>query len=80
MSRSFIHLRRILFGTSCAVVFGFGANQGLAAPMSSKRSFCTMEERAACVEWCASQHGEGFSNAKCVMTTAVTYYCICELM
>jgi hypothetical protein len=30
MSRSFINLRRALFGTSCAIVFGFGATQALA--------------------------------------------------
>lgn len=33
MSRSFIYLRRALFGVSCAIVFGFGANQALAAAM-----------------------------------------------
>lgn len=27
MTRSFIHLRRVLFGTSCAIVFGFGASE-----------------------------------------------------
>ena len=31
MSRSFIRLRRILFCTSCMVVFGFGATQAFAA-------------------------------------------------
>ena len=30
MSRSFTYLRRILFGTSCAIVFGFGATQASA--------------------------------------------------
>lgn len=32
MSRSFIYLRRALFGTSCVIVFGLGANQALAVP------------------------------------------------
>lgn len=32
MSRSFIYLRRALFGVSCAVVFGFGVTQAFAAP------------------------------------------------
>lgn len=32
MRRSFIHLRRVLFGVSCAVVFGFGATEVLAMP------------------------------------------------
>jgi hypothetical protein len=32
MSRSFIHLRRALFGLSCAIVFGFGATQAFASP------------------------------------------------
>ncbi len=36
MSRSFIHLRRALFGLSCAIVFGFGATQALAAPQQSR--------------------------------------------
>ena len=38
MSRSFIYLRRALFGTSCAVVFGFGASQALATPYPSHGS------------------------------------------
>lgn len=32
MSRSFIQLRRALFGTSCIVVFGFGATQAFGGP------------------------------------------------
>jgi hypothetical protein len=32
MSRSFINLRRVLFGVSCAIVFGFGATQAFAYP------------------------------------------------
>ncbi len=32
MSRSFIQLRRVLCGVSCAVVFGLGATQALAMP------------------------------------------------
>ncbi len=32
MSVSFAHLRRIVFGTSCAIVFGFGATQAFAEP------------------------------------------------
>jgi hypothetical protein len=32
MSRSCIYLRRVLFGVSCAVVFGFGATQAFAMP------------------------------------------------
>jgi hypothetical protein len=30
MSRSFIYLRRALFATSCAIVFGFGATTAFA--------------------------------------------------
>jgi hypothetical protein len=41
MSRSFIYLRRALFGTSCAIVFGFGASQALASPGSSRIGRCT---------------------------------------
>lgn len=32
MSRSFIRLRRALLGTSCAIVFGLGGAELLAAP------------------------------------------------
>ncbi|HEU0076616.1 MAG TPA: hypothetical protein VFQ76_03140 [Longimicrobiaceae bacterium] len=32
MSRSFIYLRRAVFGVSCAIVFGFGATQASAGP------------------------------------------------
>ena len=32
MSRSLSNLRRVLFGVSCAIVFGFGATQALAGP------------------------------------------------
>ena len=32
MSRSFITLRRVLLGTSCAIVFGFGGAELLATP------------------------------------------------
>ncbi len=34
MSRSFIYLRRALCGTSCAIVFGFGATQAFAEPQT----------------------------------------------
>lgn len=30
MSRSFTHLRRLLLGVSCTIVFGFGATQAFA--------------------------------------------------
>jgi hypothetical protein len=38
MSRSFIHLRRALFGVSCTIVFGFGATQALAEPQGDRVS------------------------------------------
>ena len=37
MSRSFIYLRRALFGVSCAIVFGFGATQAFATPDQGAR-------------------------------------------
>jgi hypothetical protein len=61
MSRSFIHLRRALFGTSCAIVFGFGVTQALASPIQAARSleFCTTSETAMCNDYCAATYGEG---------------------
>jgi hypothetical protein len=32
MSRLFINLRRVLFGVSCTIVFGFGATEAFARP------------------------------------------------
>lgn len=40
MSRSFIYLRRLLFGTSCTIVFGFGATQALATPQQTAAWAC----------------------------------------
>jgi hypothetical protein len=61
MSRTFIQLRRVVFGTSCAVVFGFGATQALASPMqaASRQDFCTLQETAICNDYCAATFGEG---------------------
>ncbi len=61
MSISFVHLRRILFGASCAIVFGFGATQALASPMQAAGSleFCTASETAICNDYCAATFGEG---------------------
>jgi hypothetical protein len=61
MSRSFIHLRRALFGTSCAIVFGFGATQALAGPTAVASSSCGPSE---CWEHCMrTGEGEGICTA-----------------
>lgn len=52
MSISFVHLRRILFGTSCAIVFGFGASQALAAPVQAALYGCTVWEAQECDAYC----------------------------
>ena len=40
MSRSWIRLRRVLFGVSCAVVFGFGATHAAAASPDTQAMAC----------------------------------------
>lgn len=40
MTRSFIRLRRALFGTCCAIVFGFGASQAAAGPTRALTGAC----------------------------------------
>jgi hypothetical protein len=58
MSRTFIRLRRVLFGFSCAAVFGFGATQAWGNPHAdSKRALsCPAEikpyRHPDCTEWC----------------------------
>ena len=55
MSSSFIKLRRVVFGISCAVVFGFGATQaapGRARPLPKE---CYWELGMYCQQNCASQ-------------------------
>ncbi|MEW5928074.1 MAG: hypothetical protein AB1941_11360 [Gemmatimonadota bacterium] len=62
MGRSFIHLRRALFGTSCAVVFAFGATQALAAPQQTSRDeVCTRTDagHAHCAVWCQNNGHDG---------------------
>lgn len=60
MSRSFMYLRRVLFGTSCAIVLGFGATQALASPAQAASSLlCTASETAMCNDYCAATLGEG---------------------
>jgi len=54
MSRSFIHLRQILFGTSCVVVFGFGASQALAAPVQAANGGCFYYQQQECSYYCSN--------------------------
>lgn len=67
MSRSFIHLRRAMFGVSCTVVFGFGATQAFATdpePVPTVRELCiagTQEGHEYCETWCwATYNRSGF--------------------
>ena len=55
MSRSFINLRRVLFGVSCAVVFGFGATTAFATPDTAARkpTIC-VDGTVGC--WCMGSH------------------------
>ena len=60
MSRSFIQLRRIVFGTSCAVVFGFGATQALASPAQAAFFGCTASQQQQCQNYCGSRGAQGY--------------------
>ena len=66
MSRSSIRLRRVLFGVSCTVVFGFGAGQALAAPRAADSDgTCLYGDpgaRAYCSSYCKSQ---GYRDGTC---------------
>jgi len=62
MIRSFTYLRRALFGTSCAIVFGFGATQALAGPRQMNRDeVCTRTDagHADCAVWCQNNGHDG---------------------
>jgi len=52
MSRSFTQLRRVLPGTSCAIVCGFGGAELLATPRigASDHAICTTHPE--CELWC----------------------------
>lgn len=71
MSRSFIHLRRALFGVSCAIVFGFGASEALAAPEPAQYGACQMTgyvyfpPDGVCPEDCSNGYCDGY-NSDCV--------------
>jgi hypothetical protein len=70
MSRSFIQLRRVLFGASCAIVFGFGASQLPAAPAQAAFDRCGPDLEAYCYEFCPWPGGE------CHLTeTGHEYWC-----
>ena len=58
MSRSFIYLRRALFGTSCAIVFGFGMTQAFASPTQATFSQCKPEMQEYCATWCPPPGGD----------------------
>lgn len=55
---SFTQLRRIVFGTSCVVVFGFGASQALASPARAAFYGCDVWEQEQCDSFC-SIYGPG---------------------
>lgn len=75
MSFSFVHLRRALLGTSCAIVFGFGASQALASPAQGTILGCTRWEAQACNDFCAT-YGE---NVKGNCTNFGVLDCSCSL-
>jgi hypothetical protein len=79
MNRSFIQLRRALFGASCAIVFGFGAAQALASPAPAAFYGCTEKEEQACNDTCRKLwgpsavgdclgYGGGFYQCECGIT------------
>lgn len=74
MSLSFVHLRRILFGASCALVFGFGATQALASPAQTAFYGCTTWDKQRCNNYCAANYPG--SVGRC--TDFGGYQCQCE--
>lgn len=68
MRRSFIYLRRALFGVSCIIVFGAGASQALAAPrQATEYGECVNDDPGAdayCRSWCQAE-GLG-SHGRCL--------------
>ena len=76
MSISFVHLRRVVFGTSCAVVFGFGATQALALPVQAASSgTCYFYQEAECQRYCA----ETWQMSGSCVRTSLHYSCSCYL-
>lgn len=74
MSISFVHLRRILFGTSCAIVFGFGASQALAAPVqAAKGGGCFYYQVQECNNYCSFNYG---LQGRCT-SSVDSYDCAC---
>jgi hypothetical protein len=75
MSISFVHLRRILFGTSCAIVFGFGASQALASPThAAVRRDCEPWQVQECQTSCAYRGMVGY----CANLGGGSYQCQCQ--
>jgi hypothetical protein len=80
MSGSFIHLRRALFGTSCVIVFGFGATQAFGAPASASFYGCTANQRLLCQNYCEDVWGP-YAASTCYGTPdRSTYECRCEFL
>ncbi len=74
MSISFVQLRRIVFGTSCAVVLGFGATQALASPARASYGRCKGSQALECYNYCAALGAQGF----CTSLGAAGYDCVCS--
>ncbi|HEX8276349.1 MAG TPA: hypothetical protein VF615_27155 [Longimicrobiaceae bacterium] len=76
MSRSFINLRRALFGVSCTIVFGFGATQALATPYPPMVPGCdpsSLNDYVMCDDWCVRNYGTGGSCSE------ETNHCLCYI-
>jgi hypothetical protein len=66
MSRSFVYLRRALFGVSCAVVFGFGASQALAAPRQALTDGTCVKGDPGAIAYCRSYcQSQGYRDGTC---------------
>lgn len=77
MSRSFIYLRRALFGTSCAIVFGFGATQAFGAPAAPSFNGCLDHQRVQCQTHCEIVWGP-YAVSTCYATRDYTSFdCVC---
>ena len=78
MGRSLIHLRRALFGTSCVIVFGFGATQALASPVPATSGSCTEKQEQACYHTCLNTFGP-MATSSCVDAGPTWYLCECGI-
>jgi hypothetical protein len=85
MSRSLSNLRRVLFGVSCAIVFGFGATEALAGPPGPGGLWPTNPYPSGCVlsdpmanQNCSNYCGWYGADGVCTSEPGEIWYGYCE--